>query len=100
MSGSSGRLGARVGDAPRVEIALPTDVGSDAFLTNWVKTQPGPVTFDGTPCSFPGRVWKSKKGSYKKMMLQITSSQTTEKDRKDEISAHLGGGTFSKLDRI
>eukprot|EP01052_Picozoa_sp_SAG31_P052145 SAG31_NODE_12733_length_920_cov_2.294762_1_plen_300_part_10 len=74
MSGSSGRLGARVGDAPRVEIALPADVGSDAYLTNWVKTQPGPVTFDGTPCSFPGRVWKSKKGSYWNMLCALNGA--------------------------
>ena len=51
-------------DTPRVEIALPADVASDPYLTNWLKTQPGPVTFDGTPCSFPGRVWKSKVGNY------------------------------------
>lgn len=56
----SGGLG--LGDAPRVEPAIPADP-SDPYLTKWVKTQPGPVTFDGPPCSFPGRVWKSKNGN-------------------------------------
>jgi hypothetical protein len=63
-----GALRARVTDTPRVEIALPADVATDPFLTNWVKTQPGPVTFEGTPCSFPGRVWKSKVGDYWNML--------------------------------
>ena len=70
--GVAGRAG--VGDAPRVEIALPADVATDPFLTNWVKTQPGPVTFEGTPCSFPGRVWKSKVGDYWNMLCAIQSS--------------------------
>ena len=69
-SGSAG-LGAKVGDAPRVEIAKPADVSGDPFLTNWVKTQPGPVTFEGTPCSFPGRVWKSKVGNYWNMLCAL-----------------------------
>ena len=69
-SGSAG-LGAKVGDAPRVEIAKPADVSGDPFLTNWVKTQPGPVSFDGTPCSFPGRVWKSKVGNYWNMLCAL-----------------------------
>ena len=69
-SGSTG-LGARVGDAPRVEIAKPADVSGDPFLTNWVKTQSGPVNFDGTPCSFPGRVWKSKVGNYWNMLCAL-----------------------------
>ena len=36
------RSGAGVGDAPRVEVALPQDA-TDPYLTTWVKTQPGPV---------------------------------------------------------
>lgn len=72
--GVAGRAG--VGDAPRVEIALPADVATDPFLTNWVKTQPGPVTFEGTPCSFPGRVWKSKVGDYWNMLCAIQTSCT------------------------
>jgi hypothetical protein len=48
----------QVGDAPRVEVALPKDP-SDPFLREWVKQAPGPVVFNGTPCSFPGHVWKS-----------------------------------------
>ena len=47
-----------LGDAPRVEVALPNDP-ADPLLRDWHKVMPGPVTFDGTPCSFPGHVWKS-----------------------------------------
>lgn len=68
---------ARVGDAPRVEIALPGAnfvpgaVAADPYLTDWIKTQPGPVKFTGTPCSFPGRVWKSKVGNYWNMLCAL-----------------------------
>ncbi len=55
-------LRAGLGDAPRVEVALPKDP-SDAMLRDWVKQSPGPVTFEGTPCSFPGHVWKSTSAS-------------------------------------
>ena len=44
---------AALGDAPRVELALPKDP-SDPMLRDWVKQTPGPVVFEGTPCSFPG----------------------------------------------
>eukprot|EP01046_Picozoa_sp_COSAG06_P024278 COSAG06_NODE_1971_length_7939_cov_87.132908_5_plen_278_part_00 len=64
------RLGAssKTMDTPHVEIALPAKPGEDKYLTAWVKTQPGPVTFQGSPCSFPGRVWKSKVGDYWNML--------------------------------
>ena len=52
------QLGAGLGDAPRVEVALPADP-TDPMLRDWVKQTPGPVVFDGVPCSFPGHVWKS-----------------------------------------
>lgn len=57
-------------DTPRVEPATPADP-SDPYLRHWVKTPNGPVTFDGTPCSFPGRVWKSKKGNYWNMLCAL-----------------------------
>lgn len=53
-----GQVGSGLGDAPRVEVALPLDP-SDPMLRDWVKQTPGPVVFDGIPCSFPGHVWKS-----------------------------------------
>jgi hypothetical protein len=43
------------GDAARIEIARPSDP-SDPYLQIWAKAAPGPVTFRGLPCSFPGRV--------------------------------------------
>lgn len=55
------------GDAPRVEVALPADP-SDPMLRTWVKQMPGPVRFDGAPCSFPGHVWKSENGEYWNMV--------------------------------
>eukprot|EP00937_MAST-01D_sp_MAST-1D-sp2_P006943 g6943.t1 len=55
-------------DAPRVEVALPTDVTGDALLADWTKSMPGPVRFDGVPCSFPGRVWRSSRGAYWNMV--------------------------------
>merc|ERR1712072_427174 len=57
-------------DAPRVEPALPADP-TDPYLRKWVKTPNGPVKFDGTPCSFPGRVWKSKAGNYWNMLCAL-----------------------------
>ena len=63
-------LGAGLGDAPRVEVALPKDP-SDPMLRDWEKVAPGPVTFDGTPCSFPGHVWKSSKGDYWNMICAL-----------------------------
>ena len=62
-----------VGDAPRVEVALPQDA-NDPYLTTWEKTQPGPVVFEGTPCSFPGRVWRSKIGPYWNMLCSFNGT--------------------------
>jgi hypothetical protein len=51
-------------DAARIEVALPADP-DDVYLSKWVKNQTGSVRWEGsTPCSFPGRVWKSRKGNY------------------------------------
>lgn len=60
----------RVGDTPRVEPATPKDP-NDPNLAEWVKSQPGPVKFEDTPCSFPGRVWKSKVGNYWNMLCAL-----------------------------
>ena len=57
-------------DAPRIEPAMPADP-TDSYLREWVKTPNGPVKFDGAPCSFPGRVWKSKKGNYWNMLCAL-----------------------------
>ena len=62
-----------LGDAARVEPATPADP-SDPLLREWVKTQPGPVVFDGVPCSFPGRVWKSQVGAYWNMLCAYDGS--------------------------
>jgi hypothetical protein len=48
------------GDAARIEVAWPAAGGADPYLREWEKAVPGPVAFEGVPCSFPGRVWKSK----------------------------------------
>ena len=55
--GAEGRRGPTLGDAARIEVAWP--VPGDVYLRRWTKTAPGPVSFEGLPCSFPGRVWKS-----------------------------------------
>ncbi len=47
------------GDAARIEVARPADP-SDPYLRVWTKHTPAPVSFQGLPCSFPGRVWRSK----------------------------------------
>ena len=100
------RSGAGVGDAPRVEVALPQDA-TDPYLTTWVKTQPGPVVFDGTPCSFPGRVWKSKVGPYWNMLCSLngtgcwaryTSSDPRLMRRKLADKSFLKNGTASYCD--
>jgi hypothetical protein len=52
------------GDDPaRMEIARPVDA-FDPYLRHWQKTMPGPVAFAGVPCSFPSRIWKSKRGEF------------------------------------
>lgn len=47
---------------------------------------------------------KKKKGSYKDLMSSILQTSKTEEqarqDRLRQLQQHLGGGTFSKLDRI
>jgi hypothetical protein len=54
----SGGLGTT--DAPRVGTARAA-VPVSPYLLDWVKPSPRqPVQFLGIPCSFPGRVWKSK----------------------------------------
>lgn len=58
LNRSTPGLSAELGDAPRVEVALPEDP-SDPLLRLWRKQRPGPVIFEGTPCSFPGNVWRS-----------------------------------------
>lgn len=57
-----------VGDFPRVAVALPATNGADPYLTDWRRPAGDPVTFDGVPCSFPGRVWKSTQGPYWNML--------------------------------
>lgn len=46
-------------DVDRLEVARPADP-SDPYLREWTKTLPGPVQFDGPPCAFPSRVWRSE----------------------------------------
>ena len=57
-----------LGDYPRVAVALPAQGGSDPYLVDWVRPRGNPVVFDGVPCSFPGRVWKSEVGEYWNML--------------------------------
>ena len=42
-----------VGDAARMEVAWPASTGpaGDPYLVKWNKALPGPVTFEGLPCS-------------------------------------------------
>eukprot|EP00041_Stephanoeca_diplocostata_P017920 m.370352 g.370352 ORF g.370352 m.370352 type:complete len:629 (+) comp20858_c0_seq34:199-2085(+) len=50
----------RLGDYPRAAIARPADPSSP-YLLQWIKG-PSNATFNGEPCSFPGKVWKSSVG--------------------------------------
>ena len=54
-------------DVARLEVALAVDPSSP-YLASWEKTQPGPIVFDGAPCAFPSRVWRSEIGSYWNML--------------------------------
>ena len=63
-NGSSSRAGGLgTADAPRVGTARAA-VPVSPYLLDWVKPRQSgertPVSFEGIPCSFPGRVWKSK----------------------------------------
>ena len=55
------------GDYPSVAVALPAQGGEDAYLARWTASA-NPVSFDGVPCSFPGRVWRSEVGPRWKML--------------------------------
>ena len=46
-------------DVDRLEVARPADP-SDPYLRSWTKTLPGPIQFDGAPCAFPSKVWRSE----------------------------------------
>jgi hypothetical protein len=63
------RGGAGLGDYPRVAIARATDPQSP-YLLGWQKAGE-PVAFDGPPCSFPGRVWRSEVGDYWNMLCSF-----------------------------
>lgn len=62
------------GDVARLEVARPHDP-TDPYLTRWEKTVPGPVSFDGLPCAFPSRVWKSEIGDYWNMLCDVDGEQ-------------------------
>lgn len=83
LSVGPGRVG--LGDAPRVEVALPKDP-TDPMLRDWVKQTPGPVSFEGKPCSFPGTVWKSAQGEYWNMICAVGPGG----------SATVGGGPWAR----
>lgn len=54
------------GDYPRIAVALPALGATSPLLVDW--TNRSEVSFDGVPCSFPGRVFKSEKGPYFNML--------------------------------
>jgi hypothetical protein len=58
------------GDYPSVAVALPAHDGTDVHLTKW-EASSNPVSFDGVPCSFPGRVWKSVVGARWNMLCAL-----------------------------
>ena len=71
--------GAQVGtsDAPRVGTARAA-VPTSPYLFNFDKPTQEAVTFDGIPCSFAGRVWKSKqaKNVWNMLCAQAAPSPT------------------------
>ena len=61
---AAGPGGLGTADAPRVGTARAA-VPVSPYLLDWVKPRQStgeriPIQFEGIPCSFPGRVWKSK----------------------------------------
>ena len=61
-------LRAGLGDYPRIAVARAVDPSSP-YLLDWQKDPSGkPVSFDGPPCSFPGRVWRSEVGDHFNMV--------------------------------
>eukprot|EP00035_Acanthoeca_spectabilis_P009324 m.165748 g.165748 ORF g.165748 m.165748 type:complete len:600 (-) comp14685_c0_seq3:70-1869(-) len=56
----------QLGDYPRAAVAVPADPSSPHLL-DWV-VGPSNVSFDGEPCSFPGKVWRSTRGNYWNML--------------------------------
>jgi len=58
-----------LGDAPRVGQARPADV-TDPYMVEWV-FGPRNASFEGFPCSFPGKVWRSEVGPYWNMVCAL-----------------------------
>ena len=54
-------------DTPRIAISRPADPDSPLLL-DWLTDKSDILVFDGPPCSFPGRVWKSEVGNYYNMV--------------------------------
>ena len=60
-----------LGDYPRIAVARAVDPSSP-YLLDWQKDPSGePVSFDGPPCSFPGRVWRSEVGDCFNMLCSF-----------------------------
>lgn len=70
-SGDGSVVRAGLGDYPRIAVARAVDPSSP-YLLDWRKDPSGlPVSFDGPPCSFPGRVWHSDVGPYFNMLCSF-----------------------------
>ena len=86
------------GDVARLEVARPADP-SDPYLASWTKTAPGPVVFDGVPCAFPSRIWRSASGAYWNMLCAVDGEQPWARfvsHHPDLMSWKLADAQFSR----
>jgi hypothetical protein len=84
--GGGGGVGARVGDAARIGFATASNA-SDPELIEWTKGTKA-ASFDGEPCSFPGKIWKAK---------NATTNNTTTTSTSSNTNGASGGGGWNML---
>jgi hypothetical protein len=65
----------KLGDYPRIAVARLLNPSSP-YMLDWRKDSANPIAFEGPPCSFPGRVWRSEVGDYFNMLCSYAQGKS------------------------
>eukprot|EP01083_Nonionella_stella_P155846 504015_1 len=92
-------------EAPNVEVPLSSAIPESAASTsNASEPTPVPEKVATVPLADSPKKKKKKKNSYANMMASVMNTEVSEEDKQKEIDDKLkrsmGGGQFSKLDKI
>ncbi|CAJ1935219.1 unnamed protein product [Cylindrotheca closterium] len=83
---------------------LPTPVESETEQEPEHEPEPQPQAMEvDTPAPMPIKKKKKKKQSYKNMMKAMTSGDTSrdvKQEQREKIGTGVGGGAFSKIEKI